>query len=91
MVPAPHTISASEKEEGRHCHDSFHGRTFYCWDEPTSGLDPRSTSKFINILYALKAQGKTLLIVTHDIFLAQEVADRVLVFSEETADCHWRI
>ena len=52
-------------------------------DEPTSGLDPRSTSKFINILYGLKAQGKTLLIVTHDIFLAQEVADRVLVFSEE--------
>ena len=51
-------------------------------DEPTSGLDPRSTSKFINILYALKSQGKTLLIVTHDIFLAQEIADRVLVFSE---------
>jgi len=52
-------------------------------DEPTSGLDPRSTSKFINILYTLKSQGKTLLIVTHDIFLAQEIADRVLVFSEE--------
>lgn len=52
-------------------------------DEPTSGLDPRSISKFINILYTLKSQGKTLLIVTHDIFLTQEVADRVLVFSEE--------
>ena len=52
-------------------------------DEPTSGLDPRSVSRFINILYTLKSQGKTLLIVTHDIFLAQEVADRVLVFSEE--------
>ncbi len=52
-------------------------------DEPTSGLDPRSASKFINILYTLKSQGKTLLIVTHDIFLAQEIADRVLVFSED--------
>lgn len=52
-------------------------------DEPTSGLDPRSSSKFINILYTLKSQGKTLLIVTHDVFLAQEIADRVLVFSEE--------
>lgn len=52
-------------------------------DEPTSGLDPRSVSKFINILYTLKSQRKTLLIVTHDIFLTQEVADRVLVFSEE--------
>lgn len=52
-------------------------------DEPTSGLDPRSISKFINILYTLKSQGKTLLIVTHDIFLTQEIADRVLVFSEE--------
>src|SRR4030066_175606 len=52
-------------------------------DEPTSGLDPRSISKFINILYTLKSQGKTLLIVTHDLFLTQEIADRVLVFSEE--------
>lgn len=52
-------------------------------DEPTSGLDPRSSSKFVNILYTLKSQGKTLLIVTHDVFLAQEIADRVLVFSEE--------
>ncbi|GAN34744.1 MAG: ATP-binding cassette domain-containing protein [Candidatus Brocadia sp. AMX2] len=52
-------------------------------DEPTSGLDPRSSSKFINILYTLKSQGKTLLVVTHDIFLTQEIADRVLVFSEE--------
>ncbi|MBE7444786.1 MAG: hypothetical protein HS132_05890 [Planctomycetia bacterium] len=52
-------------------------------DEPTSGLDPMSSSKFINILYTLKSQGKTLLIVTHDIFLAQEIADRVLVFSAE--------
>ncbi|GAB62969.1 MAG: ABC transporter ATP-binding protein [Candidatus Jettenia sp.] len=52
-------------------------------DEPTSGLDPRSTSKFINILYTLKSQGKTILIVTHDIFLAQGIADKVLVFSEE--------
>ena len=52
-------------------------------DEPTSGLDPRSASKFINILYTLKSQRKTLLIVTHDIFLTQEIADRVLVFSEE--------
>lgn len=52
-------------------------------DEPTSGLDPRSVSKFINILYNLKSQGKTILIVTHDIFLTQEIADKVLVFSEE--------
>lgn len=52
-------------------------------DEPTSGLDPRSSSKFIKILYSLKSQGKTLLIVTDDIFLTQEIADRVLVFSEE--------
>lgn len=52
-------------------------------DEPTSGLDPRSSSKFINILYTLKSQRKTLLVVTHDIFLTHEIADRVLVFSEE--------
>ncbi|NUO07326.1 MAG: ABC transporter ATP-binding protein [Candidatus Brocadia sp.] len=78
-----HHLSFGEKKRAAIATVLSMNTTILLLDEPTSGLDPRSTSKFINILYALKSQGKTLLIVTHDIFLAQEIADRVLVFSEE--------
>jgi cobalt/nickel transport system ATP-binding protein len=52
-------------------------------DEPTGGLDPRSCTELIEILYALKEQGKTIFATSHDLHLVTEIADRVCVFSEE--------
>jgi ABC-2 type transport system ATP-binding protein len=46
-------------------------------DEPTAGLDPRAASEFIAILKSLRDAGKTILMSTHDIFRAREIADRV--------------
>ena len=46
-------------------------------DEPTSGLDPRAASEFIEILTGLRDAGKSILMSTHDIFRAREIADRV--------------
>lgn len=79
----PHHLSFGEKKRAAIATVLSMNPEILLLDEPTSGLDPRSVSKFINILYTLKSQGKTLLIVTHDLFLTQEIADRVLVFSEE--------
>lgn len=39
-------------------------------DEPTSGLDPKATAEFTAICKELAAQGKTILMATHDIFNA---------------------
>jgi ABC-2 type transport system ATP-binding protein len=46
-------------------------------DEPTSGLDPQAGFEFIGLLKALRAEGKSILMSTHDIFRAREVADVV--------------
>jgi ABC-2 type transport system ATP-binding protein len=46
-------------------------------DEPTSGLDPQAAFEFQGLLGALRAEGKAILMSTHDIFRAKEVADTV--------------
>ena len=46
-------------------------------DEPTSGLDPQAGFEFIGLPKALRAEGKAILLSTHDIFRAKEVADLV--------------
>ncbi|MFX0135731.1 MAG: ABC transporter ATP-binding protein [Candidatus Hodarchaeota archaeon] len=51
-------------------------------DEPTSGLDPKSGREFLNILDELRKEGKAILMTTHDIFRAKEIADRVGVMMQ---------
>jgi ABC-2 type transport system ATP-binding protein len=46
-------------------------------DEPTSGLDPQAGFEFIGLLKTLRSEGKAILMSTHDIFRAKEVADMV--------------
>jgi ABC-2 type transport system ATP-binding protein len=46
-------------------------------DEPTSGLDPLATAEFSCLLGLLRAQGVAILMVTHDLLSAADVADRI--------------
>jgi ABC-2 type transport system ATP-binding protein len=46
-------------------------------DEPTSGLDPVAIDEFHDLVKALAAAGRTVLMVTHDVYGACQVADRV--------------
>jgi ABC-type Mn2+/Zn2+ transport system ATPase subunit len=46
-------------------------------DEPTSGLDPKAGREFMSILGSLRDEGKAILMSTHDIFRAKELADIV--------------
>jgi len=48
-------------------------------DEPTANLDPKSRAELIEILKGLKSEGKTLIIVTHDVNAIPELADRIIV------------
>ena len=50
-------------------------------DEPTSGLDPQAGHDFIQLLAALKAEGKAILMSTHDIFRAKEIADTIAIMN----------
>jgi ABC-2 type transport system ATP-binding protein len=46
-------------------------------DEPTSGLDPQATVEFNRLLAQLRQQGVAILMVTHDLLSAADVADRI--------------
>ncbi|MBI5021174.1 MAG: ABC transporter ATP-binding protein [Ignavibacteriales bacterium] len=51
-------------------------------DEPTSGLDPLAASDFLKLLLHLKTEGKAMLMSTHDIFRAKEIADKIGIMKE---------
>jgi ABC-2 type transport system ATP-binding protein len=51
-------------------------------DEPTAGLDPKGGAEFLEALNDLRESGKAILMSTHDIFRAKEVADRVGIMKE---------
>ena len=45
-------------------------------DEPTSGLDPKGGFEFLEIIEGLKAEGRAILMSSHDIFRVKSMADR---------------
>ncbi len=51
-------------------------------DEPTSGLDPRAISEFHDLLDVLRARGTAILMVTHDLLGATQIADRIGFLSQ---------
>ena len=48
------------------------------FDEPTSALDPEMVGEVLQVMKDLAAEGMTMVVVTHEIGFAREVADRVL-------------
>lgn len=51
-------------------------------DEPTSGLDPKASNEFSKIIQELAANGTAILMATHDIFRAKEIANRIGIMKE---------
>jgi polar amino acid transport system ATP-binding protein len=52
------------------------------FDEPTSALDPELVGEVLNVMRALSREGRTMLVVTHEMRFAQDVADRVIFMDE---------
>lgn len=53
-----------------------------CFDEPTSALDPELTQEVLGVMRELASERMTMLVVTHEMSFARDVADRV-VFMED--------
>ena len=53
-----------------------------CFDEPTSALDPLLTQEVLGVIRSLSKEKRTMIVVTHEMNFAREVADRV-VFMED--------
>jgi len=52
------------------------------FDEPTSALDPEMVGEVLDLMKQLAAEGMTMLVVTHEMGFAKEVADKVLFMSD---------
>jgi general L-amino acid transport system ATP-binding protein len=52
------------------------------FDEPTSALDPEMIKEVLDVMKELAGTGITMLVITHEIGFAREVADRILFFDE---------
>ncbi len=49
-----------------------------CFDEPTSALDPELTGEVLNVIRSLKTGNSTMIVVTHEMEFARNVADKVI-------------
>ena len=52
------------------------------FDEPTSALDPEMVGEVLDVMKKLASEGMTMLVVTHEMGFAREVADRVIFMDE---------
>ena len=53
-----------------------------CFDEPTSALDPELTGEVLKVIRSLAEQRTTMIIVTHEMAFARDVADQVIFMDE---------
>ncbi len=53
-----------------------------CFDEPTSALDPELTGEVLKVIKGLKGSDHTMLIVTHEMEFARNVADKVIFMAD---------
>ena len=52
------------------------------FDEPTSALDPEMIKEVLDVMKKLATSGMTMLVVTHEMSFAREVADRMIFFDQ---------
>ena len=53
-----------------------------CFDEPTSALDPELTGEVLRVIKGLKGEDHTMIVVTHEMEFAKNVADKVIFIAD---------
>ena len=60
----------------------MYGTKNYVFDEPTSALDPEMIKEVLDAMVNLAKGGMTMIVVTHEMGFAKEVADEVIFMDE---------
>ena len=76
----PYDLSGGEKQKVALAKVLLTRPKIVLLDEPTKGLDAYSKRQFAEVMAKLKADGKTVVVVTHDVEFAAVVADRCAMF-----------
>ena len=74
----PHQLSGGQQQRVAIARALALEPDILCFDEPTSALDPELTGEVLKVIRALAARHTTMIIVTHEMAFAREVADRVI-------------
>ena len=78
----PHQLSGGLKQRVNIADATVNEPKLLLADEPTTALDLPTQKRVLELLKRLRAEGKAILLVTHDFGVVWEVADRVLVMKE---------
>lgn len=74
----PNTLSGGQKQRVAIARALMRNPDIILLDEPTSALDPELTGEVLKVIRNLAEEGNTMLIVTHEINFAYEVANKIL-------------
>ena len=78
----PSTLSGGQKQRVAIVRSLAMNPDVILFDEPTSALDPEMVGEVLDLMKSLAKEGMTMIIVTHEMGFAKEVANRVLFIDE---------
>ncbi|MGI6621589.1 MAG: amino acid ABC transporter ATP-binding protein [Clostridiaceae bacterium] len=78
----PHMISGGQQQRVAIARALALEPDILCFDEPTSALDPELTGEVLKVIRNLAERNTTMIIVTHEMDFARDVADRVIFMDE---------
>ena len=80
----PSTLSGGQKQRVAIIRSLAMNPDVILFDEPTSALDPEMVGEVLDLMKALAGEGMTMIIVTHEMGFAKEVANKVIFMDEGT-------
>ena len=78
----PHQLSGGQQQRVAIARALALEPDILCFDEPTSALDPELTGEVLKVIRNLAEQNTTMIIVTHEMAFARDVADKVIFMDE---------
>lgn len=78
----PHQLSGGQQQRVAIARALALKPDILCFDEPTSALDPELTGEVLKVIRGLAQQRTTMVIVTHEMAFARDVADRIIFMDE---------
>lgn len=78
MEQYPHQLSGGQQQRVAIARALALKPDILCFDEPTSALDPELTGEVLKVIRSLAEQNTTMIIVTHEMAFARDVADQVI-------------
>jgi polar amino acid transport system permease protein len=78
----PHTLSGGQQQRVAIARSLMTRPRLMLFDEPTSALDPELVGEVLEVIRLLAEQGMTMVIVTHEVQFARNVADRVIFMAD---------